>query len=167
MVIRAEDAADVDAISTVIARAFASQPHSNGSEKFIVDALRRANALTLSLVALEADEVKGHIAFSPVSVTDGSANWYGLGPLAVDPACQATGFGSALVVAGLATLRELGAAGCVVLGEPAYYERFGFRHTEALRYPGPPPQYFMALSLGGPIPGGEVSYHAAFSEEIA
>ena len=163
--IRAEEAADAVAITAVIARAFAANAHSDGTEQFIVRALRDAGALTVSLVAATGGEVHGHIAFSPVSISDGSARWYGLGPLAVEPSEQETGIGSALVNAGLARLRDLGAAGCVVLGEPGYYGRFGFAQVAGLRYPGPPPEYFMARSFGGRVPSGEVAYHAAFAAE--
>ena len=163
--IRPECPDDADAISAVIERAFAAGPHSDGTEHLIVSALRNAGVLTVSLVSEQAGQLQGHIAFSPVSVSDGSLRWYGLGPLAVEPSLQGTGIGSALVKAGLGKLRAIGAAGCVVLGEPAYYGRFGFVHTASLRFPGPPPEYFMAQSFGETVPDGEVSYHAAFAAE--
>lgn len=162
MHIRPEHADDANAISALIERAFASAPHSNGSEQFIVTALRKAGALTVSLVAERAGRLQGHIAFSPVSVTDRSLDWYGLGPVAVEPSAQGVGIGSALIKAGLSALRDIGAAGCVVLGEPEYYGRFGFRHIATLRYPGPPPEYFLAQPFGNSMPGGEVSYHGSF-----
>jgi putative acetyltransferase len=161
--IRPERPDDTHAILRLVERAFASAPHSNGCEQFIVSALRKAGALTVSLVAEEAGDAIGHVAFSPVSLTDGSSRWYGLGPVAVEPSAQGVGVGSALIRAGLDVLREIGAAGCVVLGEPGYYERFGFRPMTTLRYPGPPPEYFLALAFGDSHPYGEVSYHAAFA----
>lgn len=130
-----------------------------------MQALRAAGALAVSLVAEQDQEVVGHVACSPVTISDGARHWYGLGPLAVDPAHQSRGIGAALVRAGLAQLRIVSAAGCVVLGDPAYYGRFGFKAVPGLVYPGPPPEYFMALVFAGPVPQGEVSYHAAFASE--
>jgi predicted N-acetyltransferase YhbS len=64
--------------------------------------------------------------------------------------------------AALETLRALKASGCVVLGEPAYYSRFGFRLEPRLVFPAAPAEYFQAISFGGPMPSGVVSYHKAF-----
>lgn len=165
MHIRPERPDDVAAISALIERAFAHAPHRSGSEQFIVSALRRGGALTVSLVAERAGEVQGHVAFSPVSLTNGPVRWYGLGPIAVEPSVQRTGIGSALIRDGLDKLRVLGAAGCVVLGEPEYYRRFGFNQMAGLRYPGPPPEYFMAQSFDDSVPDGKVTYHPAFAAE--
>jgi len=163
MHIRNEATSDAAGISSVIERAFSGKSFSSGTEHFIVPALHGAGALTVSLVAARAHEVVGHVAFSPVIISDGAQHWYGLGPLAVEPALHGRGIGSALVKAGLARLRAFGAAGCVVLGEPAYYGRFGFRSVSGLLYPGPPPEYFMAQSFSGALPRGEVAFHAAFA----
>lgn len=165
MLLRHEAPTDCAAISGVIERAFAGHPHSSRTEQLIVDALRSSGALSLSLVAERDGLILGHIAFSPVTIGDGALHWYGLGPLAVEPTAQGRGIGSALVRAGLAQLRVAGAAGCVVLGDAAYYTRFGFRAKPGLVYPGPPPENFMALAFAGALPGGEVSYHAAFGGE--
>lgn len=162
MRIRDERPADHDAIRAVVAAAFADHPHSQQTEHRIVDALRAAGALSLSLVAERDGVVLGHIAFSAVGIGDGSPGWYGLGPVAVDPAQQGRGIGRALIEAGLARLRALDAAGCVVAGDPAYYARFGFVADPQLRYPGLPPEYFMALSLRDAPARGDVAYHAAF-----
>ena len=67
-----------------------------------------------------------------------------------------------MIRAGLRQLAELGAAGCVVLGDPDYYGRFGFTHDPALRYPQAPASYFQRLILNGPAAAGEVLYHPAF-----
>lgn len=162
MHIRSERPDDVAAISSLIERAFARAPHSSGCESAIVSALRKCGALTVSLVAEQGDTVQGHVAFSPVTLTDGSPHWYGLGPIAVEPSLQGAGIGSALIRVGLGELRALEAAGCVVLGEPGYYRRFGFSRLAGLRYPGPPPEHFLAQSFGHSVPNGEVLYHAAF-----
>ena len=163
MVIRPETSADAAAIASVVERAFAKGPFTSNTEQYIVRALREARALSVSLVAMQDEKLVGHVAFSRVKVSDGAKHWYGLGPLAVEPQFQCNGIGSALVRAGIEQLRALSAAGCVVLGDPAYYGRFGFRVIDGLVYPGPPAEYFMAQVFSGPVPQGEVTYHAAFA----
>lgn len=163
MFIRGERDADHSAIRAVIAAAFARHPYSNGKEGELVDALRAQGALSLSLVA-EADDaaIVGHVAASPVEI-EGGSGWHGLGPVAVEPTVQRKGVGRALIDAALKKLRESGAAGCVVLGEPGYYERFGFAHRSTLRFEGAPPEFFMALAFGPAVPEGKVEYHPAFA----
>lgn len=165
MRIRNERPADADAIHALVAAAFRDAPHTSHTEHFIVAALRNAGQLAVSLVAEEDDGIVGYVAASPVSISDGTQAWYGLGPVAVSPARQAQGIGRRLVEQALQALRGLGAAGCVVLGEPAYYGRFGFRAEPALGLPGVPPGYFQALSFGGALPCGSVSYHEAFDAQ--
>ncbi len=160
--IRDERAADANAIRAMVERAFAGHHHSDGTEPEIVDRLRRDRTPMLSLVADESGSLVGHIAFSPVSIGDGSRGWFGLGPLSVEPARQNAGIGSALCRAGLERLRTDGAKGCVVLGEPGYYARFGFEHDPGLTFPGVPQEYFQRLVFDGRAPAGEVSYAAAF-----
>ncbi|NUO76498.1 MAG: N-acetyltransferase [Lysobacter sp.] len=160
--VRDERSDDHDAIRAVVAAAFADHPHSQQTEHRIVDALRAADALTLSLVAVREDAVLGYIAFSPIRIDDTDGAWYGLGPVAVAPTEQGRGIDRTLIDTGLTRLRALGAQGCVVAGDPSYYTRFGFRHHPALHYPGLPPEYFMALSFAGTIPTGTVRYHPAF-----
>ena len=161
--IRNEAVSDAPAVEAVTAAAFLEAEHSSHTEQFIVNALRRAGQLSVSLVAEDdGGQIVGHVAVSPVRISDGSAGWYGLGPVSVAPEHHGRSIGTQLVNKALAALRELGAAGCVVLGDPAYYGRFGFAATPALAYPGVPPQYFQALLLGGAMPSGTVSYHAAF-----
>jgi putative acetyltransferase len=126
--------------------------------------LREAGRLSVSLVAVDERCVIGHVAVSAVNVADGSSGWFGLGPVAVEPARQNDGVGTQLVHAALETLRQRGAAGCVVLGEPRYYKRFGFRADSALVLAGVPAAYFQALSLDGSRPRGAVRYDSAFSQ---
>lgn len=160
--LRRERPGDEPAIARVVAAAFAGIPHSDGSEPAIVAELRRAGALTLSLVAELEGELAGHAAFSPVEIGDGAAGWYGLGPVAVRPDVQRRGVGGALVRWGLELLRERGASGCVVFGWPDYYARFGFRREPRLVLPGLPQEHFQALAFRGEVPRGEVRYAAAF-----
>jgi putative acetyltransferase len=163
LVVRNERPGDQEAISRVTRDAFRSHAHSDQTEHLIVDALRDAGALTVSLVAERAGEIVGHIAFSPVTISDGSEMWFGLGPLSVLPRHQRQGIGKLLIHTGLAALREKGASGCVLVGEPAYYKRFGFVNDPELTFPGLPSQYFLALPLAPRRARGEVTYHQAFS----
>jgi putative acetyltransferase len=163
LLIRPEQTRDHAAIAQVTRAAFAGNPYSQQTEAFIIEALRAAGALALSLVADHDGQVVGHVAFSHVDVSDGSGGWYGLGPISVFPPCQRSGIGSALIERGLADLRARQAAGCVLLGEPAYYGRFGFRQARSLRLEGVPPEYFLVLPLAGEEPSGAVAYHPGFS----
>jgi putative acetyltransferase len=170
MLLRPETPADSAAIRAVNLAAFAVHPFSRQTEHLIVEALREAGALAVSLVA-EADcepecegggEVVGHIAFSRAPLDGLDLGWYLLGPVAVLPGLQRRGIGSALVRAGLDRLRELGARGCVLVGDPAFYTRLGFRQAASLAYPGVPGEYVLCLPLAGPEPAGEVGHHPAF-----
>jgi predicted N-acetyltransferase YhbS len=161
-IIRAEAPSDVEAIRRVIDAAFKDAPHTSHTEVAIVDALRAAGALSLSLVAAQGDDVVGHVAFSPVTIDGRDRGWWGLGPVAVRPDRQGLGIGQALIREGLRQLQARGVAGCVVLGEPAYYGRFGFVSRPTLRLAGVPAEYFQSLPLAGDAPQGEVAYHAGF-----
>ena len=160
--IRDETPGDFEAIGQITVAAFATLAVSQHTEQFIIAALRRAQALSVSLVAESAGEVIGHIAFSPVVLSDGSPGWYGMGPLSVVPGRQRAGVGTALVQAGLERLRRLSAAGCCLVGHPEYYRRFGFRPVPGLSVEGVPDEFFFALSFGTPCPQGRASFHPAF-----
>lgn len=160
--IREEAAADAADIEAVTRAAFAVATHSSGTEQFIVRALRNAGQLSVSLVAEEEGRILGHVAVSPVRLGNGAAGWHGLGPVSVAPDRQGGGIGTRLVTRALADLRASGAVGCVVLGEPGYYRRFGFEAETGLVLPGVPAGYFQALAFAGHVPAGTVAYHAAF-----
>lgn len=160
--LRSEKPSDLAAIEALIAAAFHAAPHASHTEQFIVNALRQAQQLSISLIAADGEDIVGHVAVSPVSVSDGSKGWYGLGPLSVAPAYQGRKIGSRLVEQALLKLKGMHASGCVVLGEPGYYRRFGFQVVPALVFPGVPPEYFQALAFGTDTPSGIVSYHEAF-----
>ena len=162
VLIRAETPEDSAAIEILTASAFLNAAHSSHTEQFIVNALRRAGRLSVSLVAQDGAAIVGHVAVSPVAISSGAAGWYGLGPISVLPGRQREGIGSGLMRAALTELRRLGAAGCVLLGDPAYYRRFGFAARPELVLPGVPPEYFQALSFDGSWPEGSVRYHEAF-----
>jgi len=163
--IRPERPGDADPIAQVLREAFAGHPHSRQTEAHIVAALRRADALAISLVAEREGIVVGHVAFSPVTISDGTMGWFGLGPVAVAPAYQRQGIGGALIREGFASLRAHGARGCVVLGDPGYYRRFGFGPDPKLTLAGVPAEYFLALAFGGDAPCGAVTYHEAFAAD--
>ncbi len=162
MKIRDETEADIEAVTEITKLAFENHPFSRNTEQFIIHALRGANALTVSLVAENDGTVVGHIAFSAVTFTDGSENWYGLGPISVRPAYQKQGIGSSLVNEGLRLLKDADAEGCVVVGDPNYYERFGFKSPDGLEHEGVGQENFLALPFGGQIPQGLVEFHPAF-----
>ena len=154
---------DAIQISQLTTAAFAPMPFSGGDEARVIDALREARALSISLVAIAADgELIGHVAFSPVRIDGQPGDWYGLGPVSVAAPMQRRGVGSALISEGLDRLRELTAAGCVLLGAPDYYRRFGFLSDPELTYRGQPNPYFQRLVLLGPPAKGDVSFHPAF-----
>lgn len=159
--LRAESDGDADAIALVTRRAFDGAPHSDGSEADIIDRLRQAGALIVSLIAVEDDQVVGHVAISPVE-WPGSGRWAGLGPVSVEPDRQGAGIGAALIRRALSEIQAQGFDGCVVLGDPRYYQRFGFGADPRFVYPGPPPEYFMILSFGTVEGAGVVRYHSAF-----
>lgn len=161
-IVRPETAADIAAIHAVTVAAFLHAAHTSHTEQFIVDALRTAGVLSVSLVADVDGVVLGHVALSPVEISDGTTGWFGLGPISVMPECQRQGIGTRLMRHALDALRLQEAAGCVLLGDPGYYRRFGFMPDPDLILPGVPPEYFQALALGPTRPRGIVTYHPAF-----
>lgn len=118
MEIRPEAPADIAAIHDLVAGCFPSD-----AEARLIDALRAAGRLSLSLVAEDAGGILGHVAFSPMT---GLVGGVGLAPLAVHPAHRRRGIGAQLARAGLVACADLGVGWVVVLGDPAYYGRFGF-----------------------------------------
>lgn len=162
-IIRFETPEDISEIHDLTTAAFLNAPHTDHTEQFIVDALRDSGALTLSLVVEEGGKIVGHVALSPVSVSDGSSGWFGLGPISVSPERQGHGIGTLLMNRAMELLREQGASGCVLLGDPNYYSRFGFKPERGLILPDVPPEYFQVLLFSSPLPCGTVAYHQAFS----
>jgi len=165
IVIRNETESDIDAIAEVTIEAFKTLEISNHTEQFIIEALRRAKALTLSLVADMNGRVIGHIAFSPVTISDGTPDWYGLGPVSVLPEYQRKGIGKALIQEGLSRLKNLDAKGCCLVGHPDYYRKFGFENIPGLVYESVPQEVFFALSFDGNNPQGTVTFHEGFNAD--
>jgi putative acetyltransferase len=165
IVIRDETNADVGMIAEVTIAAFKTLEISNHTEQFIIEALRAAKALTVSLVAEMDGRVIGHIAFSPVTISDGTPNWYGLGPVSVLPEHQRQAIGNALIKEGLSRLKDMNAQGCCLVGHPDYYRKFGFKIMSGLVHEGVPQEVFFALPFDGHTPQGNVAFHEGFKAD--
>jgi len=122
--VREEQERDSSAVRAVHTEAFQGDLEAN-----LVDRLRMTCGDRLSLVAVHAEAVVGHILFTPafVEYRGRAISGWGLGPMAVRPGFQRNNIGTALVEAGLAALRMRRGAFVVVLGHPRYYPRFGFQ----------------------------------------
>ncbi len=164
MIIRHEKPSDIDAISEVTKMAFKDHLDSQQIEHLIIRDLRAADALTISLVTEIDGQVVGHIAFSPVTISDGTTNWYGLGPVSVLPDFQGYKIGTTMITNGLDLLKSISGKGCALIGLPTYYCRFGFINYPQLIHEGVPQQVFVAKSLLGQVPNGTVEFHQAFKQ---
>ena len=162
VLLRPERPEDHAVLGGLITSAFAGKPYAEGDEAELLVALRKADALALSLVAERNGVVVGQVAFSPARAPGGDARWYALGPVAVLPAHQGQGVGSRLIRAGLEALTARGADGCILVGDPAYYVRFGFVLAPENAPAGQPADHFMVKVLGGRRPEGPISFHEAF-----
>ncbi|WP_245944045.1 GNAT family N-acetyltransferase [Acuticoccus kandeliae] len=158
--IRNETAGDVGAIGRLVTDALKLLAQSTGTEAGIVERLRADGALTLSLVAEDAGAVVGYLAASPARVGSDDG-WSLIGPLVVRPARHREGIGSALMAEALRRLRATG-RGAALVGDPAYYGRFGFRSFPGLTVTGCPPDVVQAIPFDGVAPRGEVIHHPAF-----
>jgi len=164
--IRTEEPADVEVIHSIHQSAFPTE-----AEARLVDRLREERKLALSLIAEIEDRGVGHVAFSPVSVDHQSpaGQGVGLGPVAVLPEWQGRGIGEQLITRGVEDCRRDGYSFIVVLGEPEYYEKFGFRRASLFglgnEYGVDDPFMVLELRLGGlPKGPGTIKYVKVFSE---
>jgi putative acetyltransferase len=140
-------------------------------EARLVDRLRATGQLAVSLVAEVDGAVMGHIGFSPVTAASGAAG-AGLAPMAVVKPQRRQGIAARLVREGLEACRSAGFGWVVVLGEPAYYARFGFRPAAAFglsdEYGGGPAFQAIELVAGAlPVGGGLVRYAPVFASCLA
>jgi putative acetyltransferase len=166
ILIRSEQPIDIEAIEQVTIAAFEGKWYSDQTEYLVVARLREAGAMSVSLVAELDGKVVGHVAFSVVTINGEDKDWYGLGPVSVLPELQKHGIGSKLIRKGLSLIQQEGAKGCVLEGDPAYYQRFGFKAYPGLFYEGTPsPEYFMALPFYDNVPEGKVEFHRAFQAD--
>jgi putative acetyltransferase len=163
--IRAATPRDRDAIRKVEERAF-GQPAEAG----LVDALVAAGDEVVELVAEDEGQIVGHVLFSRVFVKDGGKDFaaVALAPLAVEPSFHRSGIGGALIREGHVRLKAAGEALSVVLGDPAYYGRFGYSHERAAGFGS---EYqcgaLQALAWGDAPETGRLVYPNAFSSELA
>ncbi len=164
--IRPERSGDIDAIGELITSAFFGKPYADGDEAGVVEVLRAQNALSISLVAVLDGTIVGQIAFSPALASGGVPGWYALGPVAVLPSRQGAGIGSMLVRTGLEAISELGAMGCILTGDSAFYSRFGFELAPESAPPGEPAEFFMVKLLRGQPPVGPIHFHEAFGGAV-
>lgn len=162
LIIRREQLSDYDEIEQVIQLAFEDAPYSAQQEHLIVQTLRSAGALNPGIVAQVSADIIGFAGVSPVQISDGAAHWYGLGPIAVLPGFQGQGVGSMLVDDILSRLKSMGAAGCVVLGDPDFYGRFGFETDQRLEFANFDPELFQSIRFNDNLAQGEITYHPAF-----
>jgi putative acetyltransferase len=161
--IREETASDIAAIRTIVEIAFRDMPYADGDEQDVVDRLRSARALSLSLVATIDEEIVGHIAFSPAAqIGDASQLWFALGPVAVLPEHQRRGIGSELIMKGLAEIHVRRALGCILTGNPEYYRRFGFELSPKHVPDNEPAEFFMLKLFTATNPASAFRFHAAF-----
>ena len=163
--IRSEVPSDISTIRNLTKVSFSNAPHTDHTEQLIIYRLRTDDALTMSLVAEDEGELVGHVAASPVSISDGTPDWYGIGPISVLPSRQRQGIGSLLMNHVLKDLEVSNAAGVVLLGDPGYYGRFGFRSVKSLELAGVPPEYFQVMYFSSSRPRGVVTYHHAFTDK--
>jgi putative acetyltransferase len=161
VIVRHKRASDVGAIAEATQAAFENRPYSHQTEQHIVAVLKEAGAMTISLVADMDGKVVAHAAFSPIAISDGTANWYGLGPISVLPEHQRQGIGKALMYEGLRLLQEMGANGCALMGDPIHYVRFEFRSVPELAHEGVPQEDVLVLHFGENRPSGALAFHGA------
>ena len=166
MYIREETSADADGIHILTQKAFAPMPYSSGSEGPIIDQLRRDGDLVLSLVMDDDGPIVGHVAFSKIQIDGKWDKWYCLGPISVAPDKQSQGIGKALVGEGMRRLRALGANGCILIGNPAYYVRLGFQCNGQLRYGALDPSLIQYMAFQGPPPKGTLTHADAFEQAL-
>ena len=161
--IKEESPAHYAAIRHVTQAAFAPMSFSSGTEAKIIETLRAEGDLSLSLVAIGQGGLLGHCSFSPVKISGAAGNWYALGPIAVGPSNQRQGLGRALVTEGLSRLKTQGAQGCVVIGNPQIYGRFGFQSDRQLMYGALDRALVQRIIFQGSAPFGQVSFAPAFN----
>jgi len=160
MLIRNEADGDIAAIGRLVTEALLMLAQATGTEAGIVEKLRAEGALSLSLVADEEGEVIGYLAASAARI--GTQDGWGLiGPLVVSPSRHRQGVGTALMAEALRRLRAT-SQGAALVGDPAYYGRFGFRAFPGLGVAGCPPEVVLALPFNGIEPRGELIHHPAF-----
>lgn len=165
VVIRPEQPQDREAIWTVTKAAFSGRPYAGGDEQDLINTLRDLGALSLSLVALDGKEVVGQVTFSPAEISSHVGSWFALGPVSVKPELQGARIGEQLIEAGIEAIKELGAWGCILTGDPNYYSRHGFRLSPSHCPTNESPEFFMLRQIKNQSPDGRFTFHPAFYGE--
>ncbi len=160
--VRDERPSDHFAILELTLRAFASMTFSDHTEQDMIERLRQRGRLVLSKVVDHDGQIVGHVAFSRMLNGDEFTEWYALGPIAVEPAHQRKGVGSDLIKSCVEELRSSGALGIALVGDPAYYSRFGFTVSPEHVPPGEPAQYFQLLKFKDHAPVHALAFDPAF-----
>ncbi|MFL5014980.1 MAG: GNAT family N-acetyltransferase [Rhizobium sp.] len=162
MLIRYETPDDIDAIHDLTSTAFKPMPYSDGTEAKIVRRLRAKGDLEISLVAEEDGEILGHVAFSAVTINGAHDGWFGLGPISVKPERQRQGIGKAMIARGLELLKERGASGCALIGNPEIYSRVGFSSDGQLKHLDLDTRLVQRIVFRGSPPSGTLQFVPAF-----
>ncbi len=126
--------------------------------------MRKLGQISLSLVAIDDEDLIGQVTFSPVKLSDGSRPWFGLGPISVIPDRQGEGIGGQLIRAGLDEIDGMGALGCVLTGDPLYYQRFGFELATRNVPEKESTEFFQLKLIRAERADGVFSFHPAFYE---
>ena len=164
--IRPEQPGDELQIHEITKAAFQGRPYAGGDEQDVIDRLRSIGAMTLSLVAVEDDDILGQVTFSLAAQADGSGPWFALGPVSVTPERHGQGVGALLINQGLDELKKLEALGCILTGDPNYYQRFGFKVSPEHCPTNEPGEYFQLLVFGDQQPTDRFTFHRAFYEAV-
>lgn len=162
LVIRPAEPADRATIRHLVTAAFGQPAEAN-----LVDALAEGGDTVLELVAMQEGDIVGHVLFSRLFVEDGDRHFAAaaLAPLAVRPKLQDSGIGTALVEAAHSLLKDAGETLSIVLGEPAYYSRFGYAHERAAGFASDYQcEALQALAWGDAPTSGRLVYANAFSD---
>ena len=157
MNIRDEGPDDSAGIRALVLAAFEGRQEAD-----LVDRLRADGDAEISVVAVDGDQIVGHVLFSPMNAPFRAL---GLAPVSVAPDRQGEGIGESLIRAGLDRARQAGWQGVFVMGDPAYYSRFGFDPSLASGFASPfAGPYLMAAALDGALPTitGKLDYAPAF-----
>lgn len=167
MIVREEQAHDHSSVSKITYDAFCGLYERMKwthpvTEHKIIEKLRESGEMALSLVAEVDKEVAGHVAFSKVTIDGKDVNWYALGPVSVRVDLQRRGIGTELIKTGLARVRDLGARGVVLVGDPNFYKRFGFIQNDSLVVENTPPEFVLSLAFAEPTPSGNVTFGSSF-----
>lgn len=160
LICRTERPGDGDEIDELVCAAFGREQEGD-----LVWALREQGAISMSQVAEYEEAIIGHLLMSPILIEGEDTGWLALAPISVWPECQRQGVASALITAALDCANELDWAGVVLLGDPKFYGRFGFKPASefGLEFANPKTsETFMAMALKQPVSTGRVTYHSAF-----